>query len=69
MIIHDLQENNEVASYLEKNMPTINEEEDEEEIQIKVNEIKEEVKKDIAVNKPLSAKDKLQRFKEKRKSV
>ena len=69
MIIHDLQENNEVASYLEKNMPTINEEEDEEEIQIKVNEIKEEVKKDIAVNQPLSAKDKLQRFKEKRKSV
>lgn len=69
MIIHDLQENNEVTSYLEKNMPTINEEEDEEEIQIKVNEIKEEVKKDIAVNQPLSAKDKLQRFKEKRKSV
>ena len=69
MIIHDLQENNEVASYLEKNMPTISEEEEEEEIQIKVNEIKEEVKKDIAVNQPLSAKDKLQRFKEKRKSV
>jgi len=78
MVIHELQENNEVSSYLQKNMPTINEgnEENEEEIQIKVEEvkevkevIKEEVKKDIEVKKTLSAKDKLQRFKEKRRSV
>jgi NACalpha-BTF3-like transcription factor len=71
VIIHELQEKNEVSSYLEKNMPTINEEE--EEIQIKVNEIKEEMKeevrKDIKVNQSTSTKDKLQRFKQKRQSV
>lgn len=69
MVIHELQENNEVSSYLEKNMPTISEEEEEEEIQIKVNEIKEEVKEVIESKKQESAKDKLQRFKQKRQSV
>ena len=70
MVIHELQEQNEVSSYLEKNMPTISEEEEEEEeIQIKVNEIKEEVKEVIESKKQESAKDKLQRFKQKRQSV
>lgn len=70
MVIHELQEQNEVSSYLEKNMPTISEEEEEEEeIQIKVSEIKEEVKEDIESKKKESAKDKLQRFKQKRQSV
>ena len=76
MVIHELQENNKVSSYLQKNMPVINEEneeeqeeEQEEEMHMKVEEIKEEVKKDIEVTQKMSAKNKLQRFKEKRKSA
>jgi NACalpha-BTF3-like transcription factor len=69
MVIHELQEQNEVSSYLEKNMPTISEEEEEEEIQIKVNEIKEEVKEVVESKKKESTRDKLQRFKQKRQSV
>jgi len=78
MIIHELQEKNEVGIYLETNMPTISEE-NEEEMQInveevkveevKVAEIKEEVKQDIQSKQPTSAKNKIQAFKEKRKSA
>ena len=100
MIIHKLQEKNEVGIYLETNMPTISEENEEEmqinveevkveevkveeikeeEMQInveevkveevKVAEIKEEVKQDIQSKQPTSAKNKIQAFKEKRKSA
>jgi NACalpha-BTF3-like transcription factor len=73
MIIHELQENNEVSSYLEKNMPTIDEE-NEEEMQIKVEEVKveeirEEVKKDIEVKKSLTMKERVQRLKDQKKNA
>ena len=68
MIIHELQEKNEVSNYLQKNKSVINEE-NEEENQIKVNEIKEEVKEVVESKNKESAKDKLQRFKQKRQSL
>lgn len=74
MIIHELQQNNEIDSYLKKNMPTINEENEEnveelkeEEIKVNVEELKEEVKKDVKLNMPVVSK--LQQFKNKRKGL
>ena len=40
MIIHELQQNNEIDSYLKKNMPTINEENEENVEELKEEEIK-----------------------------